>query len=390
MKTQNAFTLIELLIVIAIIAILGSATVLVLNPVEMLKQSRDSQRTTDLDSLYKVINLAKFNNPTIALGSSNTVYVSIPYDAATDCGYGTGNPFGLPGLPLGWSYKCATTANYKKADGSGWLPVNLSGVASSIPSLPSDPKNDKDNFYAYVADATDSTFVINSYFESQKQILLIATRDGGFESRKYEVGTKLALLSSSNTNIIPNGNLNAISSGYSPGWDTALNLTYRPTTGFSSGWNGGVSSPTTGYHAHIELNCGPDGSPCMSEIDQNTPYGYPHRWLGTNYQISDPATNYGWHTGTKIRMKFDFKATTTGKPAHFGLHHNEGSGYSFGSTMTDIYPRVANGWQEAILEAIIPSTWLIGPGYYVAPYLYGESGSEGTIWFDNIEVTYIN
>ncbi|MDE2144961.1 MAG: type II secretion system protein, partial [Patescibacteria group bacterium] len=45
---RSSFTLIELLIVIAIIGILASALVLVLNPAQLLSQSRDSRRTQDL------------------------------------------------------------------------------------------------------------------------------------------------------------------------------------------------------------------------------------------------------------------------------------------------------------------------------------------------------
>lgn len=52
-REKKGFTLIELLIVIAIIAILGSATVLVLNPVELMKQGRDGTRINDMDSLER-------------------------------------------------------------------------------------------------------------------------------------------------------------------------------------------------------------------------------------------------------------------------------------------------------------------------------------------------
>ncbi|MDE2145004.1 MAG: type II secretion system protein, partial [Patescibacteria group bacterium] len=52
---QSSFTLIELLIVIAIIGILASALVLVLNPAQLLSQSRDSRRTQDLSNLNNAI-----------------------------------------------------------------------------------------------------------------------------------------------------------------------------------------------------------------------------------------------------------------------------------------------------------------------------------------------
>ncbi|HEY4525527.1 MAG TPA: prepilin-type N-terminal cleavage/methylation domain-containing protein, partial [Candidatus Paceibacterota bacterium] len=45
---RKSFTLIELLIVIAIVAILSTVVIITLNPAELLRQSRDSVRLSDL------------------------------------------------------------------------------------------------------------------------------------------------------------------------------------------------------------------------------------------------------------------------------------------------------------------------------------------------------
>jgi len=50
-KQARGFTLIELLIVIAILAILATVVLLVINPVQMFAQARDSQRIYDLNTL---------------------------------------------------------------------------------------------------------------------------------------------------------------------------------------------------------------------------------------------------------------------------------------------------------------------------------------------------
>ena len=47
MRMKKGFTLVELLIVIGIVAILATIVVLVINPVELLKESRDSRRLSD-------------------------------------------------------------------------------------------------------------------------------------------------------------------------------------------------------------------------------------------------------------------------------------------------------------------------------------------------------
>jgi len=100
-----SFTLVELLIVIGILAILTVAVIVVLNPVEYLKQARDSKRIQDLSSLNKALSTLEAVDPTINFGTASTVYVSVP-----DTDSGCAN-LGLPNLPSGWSYACVTSAN---------------------------------------------------------------------------------------------------------------------------------------------------------------------------------------------------------------------------------------------------------------------------------------
>jgi len=96
---HSSFTLIELLIVVAILAVLMSVIVLAINPAEILKRTRDTRRITDLKSLNNAIQYFQTSFPDASLGSLNTVYVSIPDSSAT-C-----SNLGLPSLPSGWSYK---------------------------------------------------------------------------------------------------------------------------------------------------------------------------------------------------------------------------------------------------------------------------------------------
>ena len=195
-KTIFAFTLIELLIVIAIISILGSATVIVLDPPEMMAQARDNQRITDLKSLTKAIDLAKFNAGDTNYGAFNTIYVSIP-NTSSDCGYGSGNPLGLSTVPVGWSYSCATEANYRKTDGTGWIPINILSTSSSLSTLPIDPVNTAiDNmFYTYFAES--EAYEVSSKTESKKYalggVLDQLSTDGGDNFTRMEKGTDLTI-----------------------------------------------------------------------------------------------------------------------------------------------------------------------------------------------------
>ena len=169
---SHAFTLIELLIVIAIIAILGSATVLVLNPVEIIKQGRDGTRITDVENIQKSLNLTLFNNPSLvdSLLSTN-IYLSLPSGSC---------PLSPP---TGYAYVCnATSANINKTDGTGWIPLTLQNMAS----LPTDPNSNF--YYAFIANPTTKTFTVTALLESEKQTKLSAAKDGGTDPGRFEKG----------------------------------------------------------------------------------------------------------------------------------------------------------------------------------------------------------
>ena len=57
LKENKGFTLIELIVVIVIVAILATVIVLVVNPMELTKRSKDAVRMTDLANLQQVINI---------------------------------------------------------------------------------------------------------------------------------------------------------------------------------------------------------------------------------------------------------------------------------------------------------------------------------------------
>jgi len=146
MTKESSFTLIELLIVIGIIAILSTIAILVLNPLELIKQARDSQRMADLTTLNKTLAVYQSSGQT-SLGTANTVYVSIPSNQA-NC-----SDLGLPTLPGGYSYVCVTSSTLQKTDGTGWIPLIFSAVSYGTPleKLPVDPINSTTtkNYYTY-------------------------------------------------------------------------------------------------------------------------------------------------------------------------------------------------------------------------------------------------
>ena len=195
---KKGFTLIELLIVMGILTILVTTVILVINPVEYTRQSRDAQRIGDTKTIDDAISTGLANNPNITVGSAQTVYVSLP-DAATNCPSLTPT---LPTLPVGWSYYCSSAANYRKTNGTGWIPVNFNAFTAKSPLtvLPVDPINDasKGLFYAYVPNAG-----ITTVLESIKVRNDAGAKDGGMDAYRYEQGKDLTGLPTISLATVP-------------------------------------------------------------------------------------------------------------------------------------------------------------------------------------------
>jgi prepilin-type N-terminal cleavage/methylation domain-containing protein len=190
--TIKGFTLIELLVVIAIIAILAVVVVLVLNPTQLLAQSRDANRVSDFATLKNAISLYLVDTPVANLASSSSGGYNACY-LSTISGVGTttakcGNVF-TNTYSSGNASASATL--YRLTDSRGWLPVNLSQLSygSPLSALPVDPTNNATYYYAYAATITGGNFFeLNTFMESTKYAAMAAA-DGGDHNNVYEVGT---------------------------------------------------------------------------------------------------------------------------------------------------------------------------------------------------------
>ncbi|HUC31214.1 MAG TPA: LamG domain-containing protein [Candidatus Paceibacterota bacterium] len=220
---RKAFTLIELLVVIAIIAILAIVVVLTLNPAELLRQSRDANRVSDMSTLNSALNLYLTDTGGAgALGTSSIAYVSLP-DTSSTCG-----SWGLPA-----SSACASSTSSRNINSTGWLPVNFTAISAGSPlsSLPLDPTNQS------------STGLFYTYTASNGQYELIAP----LESSKYQASVTGAL----GPGIATQGSTNPVSS--LAGWWT-LNEGTGTTAYDSSGSNNngtwhGTQAGTNGYYS---------------------------------------------------------------------------------------------------------------------------------------------
>lgn len=233
-KFSASFTLNELLITIAVLAILVGAVVIVLNPGELLAGARDSKRISELNSLAQAITLHSNSIPGGYKGEESTVYISLP-DTSTTCSNLLSS---LPSLPTGWSYNCVPEADLRKPDGSGWLPVNLSAISGGSPwnELPIDPENSATNnlYFAYVK--SNAGYALAALLESEKQGIK-AYEDGGSDLSRFEVGSDLSIWSTASGVV-----------GYWP-FNGSGNISDGQTGGledYSGGGNNGTASNTNG------------------------------------------------------------------------------------------------------------------------------------------------
>jgi prepilin-type N-terminal cleavage/methylation domain-containing protein len=190
---NRAFTLLELLIVIGVLAILTAVVILVLNPTEMLQKSRDSRRLSELADLNRALQIASVQG-IFNFGSQYTVYISIPDPNANPTSTCSG--LGLPTLPLGppvWSYQCSSPTNYRKVNSTGWVPVNFSSISigSPLATLPVDPINTVAGglYYTY----TRGSWVLTAPLESPAYQIKYATPSGTSTS-VYVLATETSIL----------------------------------------------------------------------------------------------------------------------------------------------------------------------------------------------------
>lgn len=193
MVNKKGFTLIELIIVIAVIAILATTVILVLNPAVILAEARDSQRIADLGQMNTALSLYLAQSTAVDLdvaGVCGTDWWSSASAAAN------GNkPFATPAAVTAARTHTATP---RAIDGTGWIAVDLSsgGASPALSAFPFDPTNTVTGvnttalIYSYQCSGT--SYELNANMESTKY-QTDEGNDGGNQASIYEVGNDVGL-----------------------------------------------------------------------------------------------------------------------------------------------------------------------------------------------------
>lgn len=177
---NKGFTLIELVIVIAIIAVLGTAVFLNIRPQDLLANTRNSNRKQDARNMATALNKALANGD-ITLISTGGTDVSAPTSRT--------------------SIDTAPTNFVVTGTGYVSFTPNVVGNKLDLSKLPSDPLNgtalptgalafagDSKYKFAYCSNGTD--YEINVYLENDTKNEM--KTDGGNNDNAYEVGSNIS------------------------------------------------------------------------------------------------------------------------------------------------------------------------------------------------------
>jgi prepilin-type N-terminal cleavage/methylation domain-containing protein len=180
---SKGFTLLELLIVIAILAVLSATAMIILNPAELLRKSRDSQRISDLRTIKTAIGYYVVSTSSPFIGGGTAASPNGCKDHSN--WYTFSNVSGV--------VAAGTTANSttsRAVDGSGWIPVNLSSLTGGSPlgAWPIDPNatvsgGTPGRYYAYIC-KKDLTFTLFANMESTYY-----AKDGGGDAEGTDGGS---------------------------------------------------------------------------------------------------------------------------------------------------------------------------------------------------------
>lgn len=163
------------------------------------------------------------------------------------------------------------------------------------------------------------------------------------------------------------------------GWDASLHPNAVVVDGYSGGYNSGVQSAETGYHAYWTLI---DGIPTIVYKDINSQFGagYKHRWLGVNgcYNLTGKIG-----ASTKYTISMEAKADVAGKQISTGLYYRP-------------HASISNAFRDGCTAKSLTTDWKRYYWHYTTSaavetinsvYIYGQNGSiEGTAYVRNIQV----
>jgi len=172
-----------------ILGILMAVTILVINPAEYLRRSRDTQRINDLQTINSALGLYLANGGTLT---------SIAYCVPA---YNTGTTAVAISCNGGAVTSTIAAASIRNINNTGWVKgIDFSSASyfpggSPFASLAVDPASNATYYYLWTTSASayelNATGMESTYYTSTNDV---AENDGGNNTTRYELGTSLTLI----------------------------------------------------------------------------------------------------------------------------------------------------------------------------------------------------
>lgn len=192
-------------------------------------------------------------------------------------------------------------------------------------------------------------------------------------------------LMESTTNYAPSPYKTSYTS-YSPGWDTSKHPNAVTVNGWGGGYNSGVPSPTTGYHAMWNII---NDIPTIVFQDHNSEISQTHRWLGISSSALSSTFVSNTPAGTKYCISFDMKTIDTlGGQVNVGVYYKTTSSSSnnfYDGNKTSTANTQLNIWERKTLT-FTRSSAFDGNTQSQTIYVYGHYGAEATVYVRNIQL----
>lgn len=211
---RRGFALIDVAVVTGVVALLGATAAFVLNPADLLKESRDVERISALGKMNAAMGLLFATSdwrPARGVCAESAATSTSPLGEALWKGLDMSVP-----VPRCYQHAPSSVARCeeryeapisgavsasRKNDGSGWVPMNLSRAAGGtlLAEWPIDPKEDGMNFYSFVCRKNGDSvkWEFAAHMESARYAAGgpddVESTDGGNRPGLLEVGTDMEL-----------------------------------------------------------------------------------------------------------------------------------------------------------------------------------------------------
>lgn len=207
-----------------------------------------------------------------------------------------------------------------------------------------------------------------------------AAKNAAISAATNQINNQIGELQMGSDNLLQNGDFRYYTTNNNIGWDNALNGTYI-ISNWGSGYNGGVTEPTKGYHAH--LNITKFSFPVLELVNKNSSVGHSKRWLGISSAIYQKEKLM---PGCRYTFSADLMVDTTGMTIHGGVYSTKKgqTTASFSSGSYSLTCESLNKWQRVSYTFVLDAN--VDLSKPLSFYIYGHSGSEGKAYVKNVSL----